>query len=273
MAPPTNKRAAVCGTDVSPLLRLCVRAVNKAAEVEMLPADASRSRPRACRAWPQTRGELVELRLKSGRHGAEGSVRTNERSLSGRVEEVMLASTAPALRRGRTDVGTHHSLALEALERHVHGARRELAARTREDFPMNRGAKRAVAEAQQRQEHEQFELSENRAYSGRPHIELTGAPPHTSRLRSSSFGEARRSLGEGGGSVACGGPAPRAAPSQARRARLIVTLYVIWARRQIFWLAVYVPRRYDSAASSSAAPRSGWRVTESMQRRWGGTFA
>jgi hypothetical protein len=238
-----------------------------------LPADASRSRPRACRARPQTRGELVELRLKSGRHGAEGSVRTNERSLSGRVEEVMLASTAPALRRGRTDVGAHHSLALEALERHVHGARRELAARTREDFPVNRSAKRAVAEAQQRQEHELFELSENRAYSGRPHIELPwGSAPHPppplfELQRGSRKPWRRRRLGR------LRGPAPRAAPSQARRARLIVTLYVIWARRQIFWLAVYVPRRYDSAASSSAAPRWGWRVTESMQRRWGGTFA
>ena len=81
-----------------------------------------------------------------------------ERTLAGCVQEVVLPAAAAALPRGGADVGADHAFRLEAIQRDVHRARRDVASGPRDDFTMNRGAERAVPEAQQSDEHELLEL-------------------------------------------------------------------------------------------------------------------
>ena len=90
--------------------------------------------------------------------------------MAGGVEQVVLAAAAAAHLRRRADVGAHHPLGLEPIERDVDRRGADIPARAADDLTMDRGAEGAVAQPQQREEHELLELAERRSGRADTHI-------------------------------------------------------------------------------------------------------
>jgi len=105
--------------------------------------------------------QLLQLLLDSHRHRLQRAIRPPERVLTGVVHEVVLAAAAAAFFRGQSDIRHHHLLAFEACERDVDAADRDFTVSAILDLAADGRAVRAVAEAEQREQHQLLEFSED----------------------------------------------------------------------------------------------------------------
>ena len=97
------------------------------------------------------------------RHRHKRAVRASERALPRIVHHVMPSPAAAALACGHADIGRHHPLLLEACEGDVDASDRHVALRALLDFAPDPGAVGAIAQPDERQEDELFELTEGRS--------------------------------------------------------------------------------------------------------------
>src|SRR3954468_12161234 len=121
----------------------------------------ARSR-RMRRFYRQRSLQVQQLGFDAVSHRPEGAVGAPQCLLSRRVDQVMAAAAAAALRRRHTDVGRDHLLLFEPAERHVDRADRGVAPGALDDFTADRRAVGAVPQPHQRQQHEMLEFADDR---------------------------------------------------------------------------------------------------------------
>src|SRR5262249_37172104 len=88
------------------------------------------------------------------------SPRASQFRESGALDDEMPLRSAAALGHGIARVRPDESLPLEAIERGIDRARGDAAAGSLVDLVANRGAVRALAEAQEREQYDQLEFTE-----------------------------------------------------------------------------------------------------------------
>ena len=105
--------------------------------------------------------DRLETDIESARHVPQRLERGLQRALAGRADDVAARPSSAALGGGLADVRRDEPLVLEAAQRLVNRAEREVAARAALDLVVDRDAVRILADAQHGEQHHLFELTEH----------------------------------------------------------------------------------------------------------------